>query len=116
MYNKGQALVEFILVVPVLLLIFIALVDIGNIFIKKYELNNDLATITELYENGENKEIAAYVANENIDYETKKNGNFVTLILEKKVNVNAPILSNVLGDDFKISTSINVYQKEENHE
>ena len=41
MNNKGQALVEFIIVAPILLLIFVALIDIGNIFLKKYDLNND---------------------------------------------------------------------------
>ena len=36
MNKKGQALVEFILILPVLLLILMAMIDIGNIFLKKY--------------------------------------------------------------------------------
>ena len=55
MNKKGQALVEFILILPVLLLIVMALIDIGNIFLKKYDLNKDLETVTELYKNGETK-------------------------------------------------------------
>ena len=42
MNKKGQALVEFILILPVLLLILMAMIDIGNIFLKKYELENSL--------------------------------------------------------------------------
>ena len=38
MNKKGQALVEFILILPVLLLIAMAMIDIGNIFLKKYDL------------------------------------------------------------------------------
>ena len=115
MNDKGQALIEFILVVPILLLIFVALIDIGNIFIKKYELNNDLSIISELYENNQTKEIAAYVSKENISYRIGPNGNFEKIILEDKVQVNAPILSNVLGHNFKIKTEKNVY-KEASHE
>ena len=35
--NKGQALVEFIIVLPILLLIIISIVDFGNIISKKYK-------------------------------------------------------------------------------
>ena len=46
MNKKGQALVEFILILPVLLLIVMAIIDIGNIFLNKYDLNKDLDTVT----------------------------------------------------------------------
>ncbi len=111
MNDKGQALIEFILVAPILLLIFVALIDIGNIFIKKYELNNDLSVVAELYENNQEKELAAYVAKEGITYKAESNGNFVTLTLEEKVFVSAPILSNILGGDFTITTSKNIYKE-----
>lgn len=115
MNNKGQALVEFILIAPILLLILIALVDIGNIFIKKYELADDLSTVSTMYQNNEKKELAAYVSKEEITFTEKDNNNFVTLTLEKKVPVNAPILSNVLGKNFIINVSKNIY-KEANNE
>ena len=116
MNNKGQALVEFIIVAPILLLILVALIDIGNIFIKKYELSNDLSMVADLYENNRDKEIAAYVAKEGITYKTEKNGDLVTLTLEENVPVTAPILSNVLGHNFTITSSMNVYEEEENEQ
>ena len=36
--SKGQALVEFIIVLPILLLIIMAIIDFGHIFTKKYSL------------------------------------------------------------------------------
>lgn len=116
MNEKGQALIEFIIVAPILLLIFVALIDIGNIFIKKYELNNDLSVVAELYENNQTKEIVAYVAKEGLVYKTENNGNFVKLTLEENVSITAPVLSNVLGDNFTITTSKNVYQEEDAYE
>ena len=110
MDDKGQALVEFILIVPVLLLIVLALFDIGNIFIKKYELNNDLETVATLYENGDKTELALFISSEDLKYNEEASGDFVKLTISKNVKVSAPILSNVLGKNFKIETSKNVYQ------
>ena len=114
MNNKGQTLVEFILVVPIILLIFIALVDVGNIYIKKYDLSNDLSTVSELYENNEKQQLLAFVANEEITYKEEENGSFIKIILEKKVPINAPILTNILGKNFKITVSKNIYKEETN--
>ena len=69
MNKKGQALVEFILILPVLLLIAMAMIDIGNIFLKKFDLNNDLETVTELYKNNDTKQLGVYLANENLTLE-----------------------------------------------
>ena len=38
--NKGQSLVMFILILPILLLMFILVVDVGNVLINKQELDN----------------------------------------------------------------------------
>ena len=36
--NKGQALVEFIIILPIFLLLIISVIDFGNIISKKYFL------------------------------------------------------------------------------
>ena len=74
MNKKGQALVEFILILPVLLLIVMALIDVGNIFLKKYELNNDLETVTELYKNNNEKELSLYLSSEDLTLDNYKDG------------------------------------------
>lgn len=109
MNKKGQALIEFVLILPVLLLIIIMMIDVGNIFIKKYELNKDLETISDLYQNNENKQLAAYIASEEIKFEEKPVGDMVKLTITKNINIAAPILSNVLGKEYKISLSKMVY-------
>lgn len=109
MNKKGQALIEFVLILPVLLLIIMTMIDVGNIFIKKYELNKDLETISDLYQNNENKQLAAYIASEEIKFEEKPVGNMVKLTITKDINIAAPILSNVLGKEYKISLSKMVY-------
>jgi len=38
--NKGQALVTFVLVMPILLLVMVLVIDIGNVIVEKQELDN----------------------------------------------------------------------------
>lgn len=109
MNKKGQALVEFIMILPVFLIILMAIIDIGNIYVKKNELNSDLEVISEMYENGKRPELMAYVANENLEYEENVNGDLVNIEIKKNINVNAPILSNIIGSKYEIKVSKIVY-------
>lgn len=112
MNKRGQALVEFVLILPVLLLIVISMIDVGNIFLKKYELNNNLDTITEMYQNGEMKQIYLLTSSEDIKLEEKTGDNMTKLTVKKNVSIQAPILSNILGKTYEISLSKIVYNYE----
>lgn len=102
MNKKGQALVEFVLVLPVLLIIVISLIDVGSIFIKKYELSKDLEIISEYFENNKTQELYAYAAIEEVDFSVEERGDIKVLNLKKNVKINAPILSNIIGKNYTI--------------
>lgn len=108
--SKGQALVEFIIVLPILLLIIMAIVDFGNIFTKKYSLENDLDVISDMYKEGEYTKINSYVADKDISIKYEKDNEFTTINLSKVIKVNTPILNNILGKDYKITTSKVLYE------
>ncbi len=110
MNNKGQALVEFILILPVILVSVVILTDLGSIFVQKINLNNSMATVVELYQNNEKEEMLAYVAKENLKYEEKEVNDMVEITLKKNIKVSAPILSNVLGKDYMAKTSQTIYK------
>lgn len=61
MNRKGQALVEFVIIMPIFIFIVIAVFDISNIIMKKYELENDVTTVSALYEEGKEEQVMAYV-------------------------------------------------------
>ena len=113
MNKKGQALVEFILILPVLLLIAMAMIDVGNIFLKKYDLNKDLETVTELYKSNDTKKLGVYLANEDLTLEDESKNGMITLTLKKNVEISAPGLTNILGKNYEIKTTKTIY---ENHE
>ena len=47
--KKGQALVEFVVIMPIFIMLLISIIDLGNIIYKKYHLENDLDYIVDLY-------------------------------------------------------------------
>ncbi len=113
MNKKGQALIEFILILPVLLLVLMAMIDIGNIFLKKYDLNNDMDIVSNLYQNGETKQLAAYLASEDLSFEDTAHDGTVTLSLKKTVTISAPVLSNIIGKNYEIETTKTIYENDE---
>ena len=56
MNRRGQALIEFVLIVPILILILFVIVDFGNIFYSKYELENQSIDIVRMIRSGSSEE------------------------------------------------------------
>ena len=108
--NKGQALIEFVIVLPILLLIIMAIIDFGNIFSKKYSLENDLDVISNMYKEQDYDSINNYVKVKNISINYEREDSFIIINLNKNIKINTPILNNILGKNYKISTSKAIYE------
>ncbi len=111
MNQKGQALVEFIVVLPVLILIIMAITDMGNILYKKYQLENDLDYIAELYKQEKQLEIESYANENNIIVSYDTNINQVTINLNKEVSVVTPGLKTILKDPYYINVKRVMYDE-----
>ena len=109
--NKGQALVEFIIILPILLLIIISIVDFGNIISKKYSLENDIDTISSLYEEEKYDEINEYASEKNISINYKKDNDLLIITLNKDVNVTSPLISIITGKTYKVSIEKSIYSE-----
>lgn len=101
MNNKGQALIEFILVLPVLILILFGMIEIGNLIFQKYKLETHIDPIIELY-NNEPELISTYESKNGFSSEFNKEGNLVTLTLSKDVKLITPGVTNFLGNPIHI--------------
>ena len=53
MNRKGQALVEFVLILPVMILILFTIYDFGNLLVSKNKLENTCTDVARLVRNGE---------------------------------------------------------------
>ena len=109
--KKGQALVEFIIVLPLLVLIIISIIDFGNIFTKKYSLENDLDTVVDLYETQEYSKINEYISNKDIKIDYKEENDFLTISLSKDIKIYSPILNTILGNSYIVNVDRSIYVK-----
>ena len=111
MNKKGQALVEFVIVMPVLILILVAIIDYGNIYFTKLKIQNTLDDIVVLYENKEIDKMN-YLAKQNgfILYHQDEN-KITTIVLSKDIKINAPFLNLVLGNTYKIEEKRIIYNE-----
>ena len=108
--NKGQALVEFIVVLPILLLLIMSIVDLGNILIKKYSIENDLDVVYDMYKSKDNNGLNKYIKENELEINYEKNDEFLVINLSKTTKINTPILNNILGYDYKIEASKTIYE------
>ena len=98
MKNKGQALIEFIIILPVILIILLYIVEFGTITLKKYELESNIELITELYQDGNQEKLNEYLNKNNINLTYEKNDQLTTLIITKNIKTNTPLINKILGN------------------
>lgn len=108
MNNKGQALVEFVLVLPILMLIIFGMIEVGNLIHQKYKLETHVEPLIELYMN-ERDLIPTYEAKNEIKVNFEKTGNLVEITVSKNISLITPGLTNFLGDPFHIEAKREFY-------
>ena len=101
--NKGQALIEFVLLLPVILFIMFGIIDFGIIFNEKNTLENNSLDIINLYNNGETiEEIKKLYKDKEITI--KETENYYTITIIKKVKLITPGLGRIFGSPYNIKT------------
>lgn len=102
MKNKGQALVEFIIILPILLLLLLGIIDFGNIIYKKYTLENDLDQIVNLVKQKNEAGINTYIKQNNLTSNIEAKTDTTSITLTKKITINTPGLNKILGKNYQI--------------
>ena len=107
--NRGQALIEFVLILPVLLLLIFALIDFGRIIVCKSHLEGVMNEVSNLEED----KISSYLKKDTdykITYDIKID-EYKNITLSTKLDLITPGLKNVLKNPYvvKVERSI-VYE------
>ncbi len=105
--KKGQALVEFIIILPITLLLIFCVVDFGRVITLKNDLEAAASNAVTLYENGNTLEEINSIINSNdndIKLDVKTNDNYVTINVSKRIKPITPGLSYISKDVFDVST------------
>lgn len=100
MNKRGQALVEFILVLPVILLLLFALIDFGRIIVCKNHLEGVMNEVSEL----DDSEITSYLKKDSdykisyvVTYDEYRN-----ITLTTKLDLITPGLKNILKNPYEV--------------
>ena len=101
MNNKGQALIEFVLILPVFVFILFAVIDFGRIFNEKSNLESDSSDIINLYKNGISlSEIEVMYTDNKI--EILDDGEYYKFNISTSINLITPGFNRIFGDPYLI--------------
>lgn len=109
--EKGQALIEFVLILPLFLLMVIGTIDLGNIVYKKYSLEGKLDYVVDLYKNESEVKLNNYLNEENLDVTLNQKASYTEIILIDHSKVSTPILKEIIGNNYKIEAKRTIYEE-----
>lgn len=113
MDKKGQALVEFVIILPILILFFFGSVDFGRIVIRKNELESLTTEVVKMYEDEKTyEEIENFlkINNDNNTIKiTNKNNEYIEFDLESGVELITPGLNKLISSPYIVSVKRVIY-------
>lgn len=101
MNRKGQALVEFVIILPVFLLILFAVVDFGTIISKKNELENISIDIVSMFKNNENIDNIKMLYPD-LTIDINSDSSYTNIKIYENIDIMTPGLNLVIGDPYKV--------------
>lgn len=110
MKDKGQALIEFVLILPVILLILLYIIEFGRITLKKQQLESNMDLIVNLYEEKKQQELNTYISNNNIIINYNKQNDLTTIEIKQNIKSNMSLINRIMGNT--ITTKRTIYEKE----
>lgn len=110
--EKGQALIEFILILPLFLFMLIGTIDLGNIIYKKYSLEGKMDYVVDLYKNKKEVKLQNYLNEENIQMDLEKKTEYTKIILTDNTKVSTPILKDIIGKNYKVEVTRTIYEEQ----
>lgn len=115
MNKKGQALVEFVIVLPILIMILFATIDFGIIIYNKSKLESKLNDVVNMIKNDEPEESIEKFINKDSSrkttYRIVKDDTYTTIKLFTSVEIITPGLNVILDSPYKISVSRVIYDE-----
>lgn len=102
MNNKGQALIEFVLILPLFIFLLFAVIDFGMIFSSKNSLENDSFDIISLFKEGTSIEKIKELYPDYLITITN-DSQYYNFLIEADVNMITPGFNRIFGDPYRIN-------------
>lgn len=110
--RAGQALVEFVIILPIFIFMIFAVIDLGKILYFQNNLESKMDEVITSYEALKNeKEIEKrlYLNNDHISLEMKKDNQYVEFELSRETDIITPGLNLIFGSPYDITVKRVVY-------
>lgn len=111
---RGQALVEFVIILPIFIFMMFIVIDLGKILNIESNLESRMDAIITAYETTKEKEDLTSkleLTKDNISLEITTEQEYKTFILQKKTNIITPGLNVILGNPLTITTKRVIYNE-----
>lgn len=108
MNKKAQALIEFVLILPVLIMLIFAFIDFGRIFVNKNQLESLSTSVVEYLKKEEDDLDVNNYLDEITDVKTNvvvkdKDDKYISIRLSRSIALITPGLNLILGNDYKVT-------------
>ena len=104
--NKGQALIEFVIILPVLIMLIFAFIDLGRIILENNRLENLTTNVINRYnQNNDYGDVKNYIKSlgyEDVQLSIKKENSVMKIMLEKEVDLITPGMDSILGNPYNV--------------
>ena len=114
MNKRGQALVEFIIILPILIFILFAIIDYGMISYNRNRMENIISDINKMYLNNENnEEIENFIKSNDkmLKLELNKEDKYINIKLYKEYDYVTPGLNKIFNNK-NIEVERNIYNEQ----
>lgn len=108
MNKKGQALVEFVIILPVMILLIFCVLDFARVISTKSDLDIINSDAVMLYQNGKMPdEIISFLKEKdnNLDFKFEVKDDYITITTMKKIKPITPGLSYIPSNIFEVESS-----------
>lgn len=106
MNKRGQALVEFVIILPIFIFMLLGIIDIGKVIVAKTQMESQLSEALDLYRNHKpyeeiSKELKQQ--DDSLKFEMKEEKKeTIRFIIQKDIDIVTPGLGVILGNPCQV--------------
>lgn len=106
MNKKGQALVEFVIILPIFLILVLGVIDIGKILYNRTMLEGIMSDVVSMYESGHTaREIEEEIDLEHSELLIDEDNDFIVFHLIKEIDIVTPGLNLIFDNPYELDIS-----------
>ena len=111
MNKRGQALIEFVLILPVFLFLIFAVYDFGMIFTKRNKLETSSNDIIEMYKKGNTVDSINSLYNP-VEVSILDDTEYTKIVIKDKVKLITPGFNRIFGNPYKVEIERYIYNEQ----